>query len=436
MNKKSVLVVVMVFVFGSADLLGADWAEIDKLAASDGAAYDRFGHSVSVSGDYAIVGAYYDDDKGSDSGSAYIFKYDGTVWYEQAKLTASDGVADDLFGHCVSISGDYAIIGAYLDDDKGDKSGSAYIFKRDGETWYEQDKLTASDGAVDDLFGYSVSISGDYAIVGAWRDDDNGDDSGSAYIFKREGEAWSQQAKLTSSDGVLNDNFGVFVSISGDYAIVAAPYDDDNGISSGSAYIFNREGEVWSEEDKLIASDGDDFDYFGTSVSISNNYAIVGCRLDDDNGISSGSAYIFKRYNTASSWYEQDKLTALDGVAYDYFGASVSISGDYAIVGAYCDDDNGSDSGSAYIFKRDGTVWSEQDKLTASDGAAEDLFGYPVSMSGDYAIIGAWHDDDNGSDSGSAYMFVRCPDSDFTGDCFVDFKDLSSMGDEWLAGIK
>jgi len=272
MNKKSVLTtVVVVFLFCSADLVRADWPEVDKLLASDGADHDRFGYSVSVSGDYAIIGAYYDDDKGSYSGSAYIFKYDGTVWYEQAKLTASDGAADDLFGHCVSISGDYAIIGAYLDDDHGSESGSAYIFKRDGETWYEQDKLTASDGAAGDVFGYSVSISGDYAIVGAWRDDDKGDDSGSAYIFKR-----------------------------------------------------------------------------------------------------------------------------------------------------------------------DGSVWSEQVKLTASDGAAEDRFGYCVSVSGDYdyAIVGAYVDDDNGDYSGSAYMFAPCPDSDFTEDCFVDFRDLSVMGDEWLAGVK
>jgi hypothetical protein len=410
--------------------MAEEWQEKAKLLASDGAADDRLGYSVYISGDYAIVGAY--DANESDSGSAYIFKRDGTSWSQQAKLTASDGAADNRFGWSVSISGDYAIVGAIWDDDNGSDSGSAYIFKRDVVSWSQQAKLTALDGAATDYFGYSVSISGDYAIVGALYDDDNGSASGSAYVFKRDGVSWSQQAKLTASDGAVGDNFGYSVSIDGDLAILGACWDDDNGTASGSAYVFKRDGVSWSQQAKLTASDGANGDNFGWSVSISGNLAIVGAYCTDDNGSNSGSAYIF-RWN-GTSWIQRTELLASDGTLGGHFGWSVSISGDYAIIGAHSDDDSGSDSGSAYIFKRDGVVWSEQQKLLASDGAAYDYFGNSVSISGHNAIVGAYWDDDNGSNSGSAYAFMYCPSADLSGDCKVDFVDFALFGDWWLYG--
>ena len=252
------------------------------------------------------------------------------------KIIAGDGAAGDFFGLSVSIDGDYAIVGAHLDDDNASASGSAYIFRRFGTSWLEEAKLTASDGAVNDLFGRSVSLSGDRAIVGARGDDDNGSSSGSAYIFRRVGTVWTQEAKLTASDGQAGDRFGFSVSVDGDRAIVGADGDDDNGSNSGSAYIFRRFGTSWLEEAKLTASDGAAFDRFGFSVSLSGDRAIVGARVDDDNGSASGSAYIFRRFGT--SWLEEAKLTASDGAAFDQFGFSVSLSGDQAIVGAFRDD--------------------------------------------------------------------------------------------------
>jgi hypothetical protein len=321
---------------------------------------------------------------------------------EQSKIIASDASEYDRFGRSVSISGDYAIVGAPINDDKGDESGSAYIFKRDGDSWVEQERLLVSDGDEEDWFGGSVSISGDYAIVGAYEDNDKGAYSGSAYIFKREGNFWVEQIKLLASDGEEQNYFGTSVSISGNYAIVGAYGNDDNGLRfrSGSAYIFKREGDSWIEQDKLIASDGDEEDWFGYSVSISGNYVIVGAFKDDDKGAYSGSAYIFKR--DGNSWVEQIKLLASDGDEFDYFGVSVSISRNYAIVGADGNvDDNASDSGTAYIFMREGDSWVEQEKLLPSDGDVDDYFGRSVSISGVYAIVGA---DDYGSGSGSAYI--------------------------------
>ena len=374
-----------------------------KITASDGAAADILGASVSISGGYAIVGAPRDDDGGTDAGSAYIYVRDGMGWTEQAKLTAGDAAADDLFGWSVSISGDYAIIAAAFDGDAGDTSGSAYIFVRDGESWTEQAKLTASDAAAEDVFGWSVSISGEYAVVGAFFDDDGGTESGSAYVFEKPVGGWSdmtETAKLTASDAAAQARFGRSVSISGDYAIVGA-FGDDN--FSGSAYIFVRDGESWTEQAKLTASDAAVDDQSGESVSISGDYAVVGANGNDDGGSGSGSAYIYVR--DGENWTEQAKLTASDAAAGDEFGNSISISGDYIIVGVKNDDDGGTNSGSAYLFVRDGVNWTEQAKLKASDAASVDFFGWSVSISGGYAIVGAFGDDDNGTDSGSAYVY-------------------------------
>jgi hypothetical protein len=374
-----------------------DWAQQDKLTASDGAVSDLFAGSVCIDGDYAIVGAYYDD---SCRGSAYVFSRDGTSWAQIDKLIASDGETNDYFGCSVSISGDYAIVGAFNDDSN---MGSAYVFKRSGSSWIQEAKLTASDGESGDWFGCAVSINGDYAIVGANGDENQGSTySGSAYVFKRDGTSWMQEAKLTASPSVTGNYFGSSVCIDGDYTLVGVPGDNSN---TGSAYVFKRDGTSWMQEAKLTASDGATEDRFGSSVSISGVYAIVGAWFDDS---QTGSAYVFKRDGT--SWMQDDKLTASDGATGDCFGYSVSIDGDYCIVGASFDD---SQIGSAYVFKRSGSSWIQEAKLTASDGESGDNFGNSVSIVGDYCIVGAYRDD---SAKGSAYVFKKItPDLDCLG---------------------
>ncbi|RME44209.1 MAG: hypothetical protein D6791_13715 [Chloroflexi bacterium] len=399
-----------------------------KLTASDGATRDNFGISVAVSGDYAIVGAHRDDDNGTDSGSAYIFMRGGNNWVEQGKLIPGDGAADDRFGYSVAISGDYAIVGAYRDDDKGFDSGSAYIFVRTLSGWTEQAKLTAGDGAAGDNFGISVAIDGDHAIVGAYADDDNGLDSGSAYVFVRSGSTWSQQAKLTAGlDGATQDYFGRSVAISGDYAIVGAYRDDDQGTDSGSAYVFMRDATGWTQQAKLTAGDGADGDQFGWSVAIDGSYALVGAWLATANDFQSGSAYVFVR--SGSNWVEQAKLIADDGQAQDFFGNSVSLSGAHALIGAYGDDDTAIDSGSAYVFVRNGSTWTQRAKLTARDGTWFDNFGVSVSVNGKYTLIGADEDDDKGASSGSAYVFQTC--YDFSGDALVGVEDIQTVAAQW-----
>ncbi|MCH7820343.1 MAG: T9SS type A sorting domain-containing protein [Candidatus Marinimicrobia bacterium] len=181
MMKYTLLLTLTICAAASLSISQPAYAQISefKLTASDNAAGDEFGRSASISGDYAVVGAEFDDDNGTDAGSAYVFKRSGTSWAQEAKLLASDGAAGDVFGFSVSISGDYAVVGAH---DDGDHSGSAYLFKRTGTSWTEEAKLLASDGAAGDHFGV-VSISGGYVVVGAYFDDDNGTDAGSAYLY-------------------------------------------------------------------------------------------------------------------------------------------------------------------------------------------------------------------------------------------------------------
>ncbi len=374
------------------------WNEVAKLTASDGGGL--FGYSVSLSGNRALVGNYFDNENGFFSGSAYVFEWDGSGWVEVAKLTASDGEANDYFGYSVSLSGNRALVGAYHDDDNGSSSGSAYVFEWNGSTWVEVAKLTASDGEARDWFGYSVSLSGDRAFVGAASDDDNGSSSGSAYVFEWNGSTWVEVAKLTASDGAAGDYFGISVSLSGDRALVGASGDDDNGSYSGSAYVFEWNGSTWVEVAKLTASDGEAEAQFGSSVSRSGDRALVGAWLDDDNGEDSGSAYMYE-WN-GSAWVEVAKLTVSNREAGDHFGFSVSLSGNRALVGAYRNDGNGENSGSAYMYEWNGSTWNEVARLTASDATARDEFGWSVSLSGDRALVGA-----PGSNEGygAAYVF-------------------------------
>jgi hypothetical protein len=380
-----------------------NWTEEKKLLASDGEAGDNFGCYVSLCNDTALIGAWLDDDNGYYSGSAYVFIRIGTTWTQQAKLLASDGHPYNLFGWSVSLDNDTALIGAYWDDENGAHSGSAYVFTRTSTNWTQQAKLLASDGTTGDYFGYSVSLSGDTAIISAPLDNDNGNASGSAYVFTRTGNTWAQQAKLFAADGDVGDNFGIRVSLADETAIIGASADDD---IRGSAYVFTRNDTTWTQQAKLVASDGQSDDFFGWFISLSGDTALIGAPGDSDDGDSSGSAYVFTRIGTI--WTQQAKLVALDGHTGDYFGYAVSVCDDTGIVTAPQDDDKGADSGSAYVFTRIGTTWTQQKKLLASDGQEGDTFGWwSVSLNGNSALISSCRDDDNGLDSGSAYVFTN-----------------------------
>lgn len=372
-----------------------------KLIASDGVAGDYFGCSICASsnGNTIAVGAALNDEIGANSGTVYVYRWNSSTWVE-TKLSASDGTSNETFGACVSLSsdGNTLIVGAPGFDSSN--IGAAYVYYWNGSSWVET-KLTASDGASGDFFGESVSISGDgnTVAVGARNDDDKGSNSGSVYIYRWNGSSWVQ-TKLTASDGAAGDQFGCCVSASedGDTIAVGARDDDDKG----SVYVYGWNGSSWNGP-KFTASDGVAGDYFGWSVSLSDdgNTIVIGAVFDN----SSGSIYI--NHWNGSTWIET-KLTSSDVATNDDFGFSVSASGNgnTIVVGAELDDDNDAYSGSAYIYCWNDSSWIET-KLTASDGVFGDYFGYSVCVSGDEntIIVGAMYDDDKGTDSGSAWIY-------------------------------
>lgn len=279
------------------------------------------------------------DDRGPDSGSAYVF--DTTTGSELFKLTASDATSLAFFGASVAIDGTTATIGAPHDTGVAYQSGSAYIF--DTSSGQQLLKLVASDAAQGDEFGLSVAISGNTAVVGAPFDDDAGPDSGSAYVFNA--DTGEQLFKLSASDAAAGDEFGHSVAISGTTAVVGAPFQSNGVFASGAAYVFDT---ITGEQlFKLVASDAIATGFLGYSVDVSKGMAIAGAFGDDDGGFVSGSAYVF---DTATG--EQIlKLTASDAAQGDQFGFSVAISSGTAVAGANMDDDAGNSSGSAYVFK-------------------------------------------------------------------------------------
>ncbi len=416
---------------------GTTWTLQAKLTAADGAAGDQFGVSVAVSGASAVVGA---SGSASGPGAAYVFAGAGSAWSQQAKLTAADAAAGDLFGASVSLSGTTAVAGAA---GKSGSTGATYVFINSGTSWSQQAKLTAADGVSGDLFGFSVSISGDTVLAGAPSKTcqfncgtSRAGGLGGAYVFIRTGTSWSQQAALVSSDG--GGSFGYSVAVSGTTAIVLENY--NNSFLTGAAFAFVRAGTNWPQQAKLAASDlvvGDGLataavsgsaaligaptktggqgavyafvqtgtnwtqqaklippdvssaDGFGSAISVNGETALIGSPLKAS---QQGAVYVFVRSATDGTWSQQAKLTGASGGT--SFGKSVSLSGDTAVIGA---------SNTAYVFLRSGTSWTQQATLAGADTAAGDNFGSPVTVDGDTAVVSA----PNKNATGAAYVFVR-----------------------------
>ena len=233
------------------------WVQQQRLTASDGAAGDAFGISAAVDGDTAVIGAFNKTVGGKAvRGAAYVFVRSGTTWTQQQELTASDGAANDSFGISVAVSGDTAVVGAYVRALGTSLAvGAAYVFVRNGTLWSQQQILTASDASTNDYFGNSVAVSGNTAVIGAYRKSVNGNaQQGAAYVFTRSGALWTQQQEITSIDGAALDTFGWSVDVDGDTAIFGAVSKTVGAnIGQGSAYVYTRSGTVWSLQHELTA---------------------------------------------------------------------------------------------------------------------------------------------------------------------------------------
>jgi hypothetical protein len=434
-------------------------------------AWDATGRSLptTLTWDGGQIGLSVDD-----NGAQYPLTIDPFV--QQGYLKASNTGADDEFGWSVAISGDTLVVGAPGEDssatgvngDQGNNNavdaGAAYVFTRSGAIWSQQAYLKASNTGAGDNFGYSVAISGDTIVVGAWGEASNAtgvngnqaDNSavaaGADYVFTRSGTTWSQQAYLKASNTDANDQFGYSVAIFGDTIVVGAPNEASNGYPNdnsaayaGAAYVFTRSGTTWIQQAYLKASNTGANDAFGVSVAISGDTVVVGAPYEDSNATgvggnqtdnsanAAGAAYVFVRSGT--TWSQQAYLKASNTGAGDTFGSAVAISGDTIVVGAYGEDSNttgvngnqtdnsASGAGAAYAFTRSGTTWSQQAYLKASNTGAGDNFGQSVAISGDTVVVGAYGEssnttgvngtqtDNSATNAGAAYVFDATPPS-------------------------
>ncbi len=383
----------ILYTFSCMMVYGQNCSEIQKLLASNPSANDLLGRTIAIDSVRVAVGAIKAD---NDHGAVYVYDFDGTNWNETI-LTASNGGNDANFGISVDIEDDRIVVGAQDSDAAGPGRGAAYVYEWDGSTWNES-ILYASDGADGDKFGSAVAISGDRMVVGAVYDQDNGQFSGSIYVFEYDGSNWIETDKMIASNGMPMDIFGWRAEIDGDRIITCGDFADD-----GAVYVFDYDGTNWNET-IITASNSQPLDNVGISIDLKGDVIVAGAPGDDDNGNSAGAAYIFEW--DGSTWNES-KILPYDGDANDNFGYSIAYDGTRIVCGAYRDSDSATNAGSAYIFEWDGSAWIDE-KLVASDAAAFDSFGEDVGIDDNLIVVGGPNNDDNFSNTGSAYVFDCC----------------------------
>lgn len=384
----------------SSDTSGVGVCQITKLLALDGTASGAFSGAVSIDGNIAAVGKY--NSTIDETGYVYIFEKENGSWVQTAKFTADDANEEDYFGESLSLYGNTLLVGAQRADNSRWNSGAAYIFEKNENGWEQVAELTASDASYNHYFGIDVHLDEDVLIIGA---SNNG--NGAAYVFEKPANGWTtmtETAKLVASDGVDNDNLGRSVSIHNNVAVAGAYNNKVNGVTTGSAYVYERPSGGWvnsTETAKLIASDGASSDFFGLEVDIDESTIIVSAYRKAS---FTGAAYIFERpTNGWVSTVENQKIQASNGSTYDYYGHGVSINNGSILIGAYEEGTNGV----AYLYTKDNGVWKEFDSYTVTDGNTNKDFARSVSISGNSMILSAESDNENGAYAGAAYIFEK-----------------------------
>lgn len=416
--------------YGGADAWGQTW----KLTGSDGATGDRFGGTVTIDGQAIAIGAAEADVDGDlDQGAVYVYRGSGSAWAFEAKPIAADGLANDRYGATLSLDGTLALFGAPQDSVGGNaEQGSAYIHDRNAGgagAWGQVRQLTAGDGAAGDLFGSAVAIHGEIALVGAPYTDIAGQtDQGAVYVFRRNlggADQWGQVLKVVASDGAAGDRFGAAISLQGDTVVIGAP-----GVQAdrGAAYVLARNSggiDTWGELQKIMASDGEAGDQFGSAVVLDSVFAAIGAPSQDAPLTDQGAVYLFHRNQDGiDQWGQIHKLTALDGGEGDLFGSAIGLYQGFLLAGApFAQVGANSEQGAAYLFERNqggADAWGQVRKFVAGlDGAAGDSFGISVAINTEYAIVGSHRSDLPGAvDRGAVYVYERNKEG-------VDFWDLA-----------
>lgn len=387
-----------------------DAGPVFTLSALDGRLDDRFGTALAISGNTLVVGARWANiGEDYDRGAAYVFEKQGDGWVYQAKLVASDGWWLSGFGSSLALEGDTLVVGAQGHVAGGIQRGAAYVFTREAGVWRESAKLSPGEfGGGPSSFGASVGICENVVFVGASESRTGGDTArASVSVFVRSEAGWLRQAWLVGGDTVHNDRFGHSLACSGNTLLVGSPRADVDGVlDRGAAYLFRRSGELWGQEAKLVGTEGDPLDLFGWSVALQADVAVVGARGDTDGGsASAGAAYVFRHVDGA--WHQQTRLGAPEGEAGDQFGESVALDGSTILVGARQEDaPDVIDEGAAHVFCWTGSAWAWRGNLSPPIGSGSVRLGTAVALRGDIAIAGAPEQEiDQTRARGVAYVF-------------------------------
>ena len=381
----------------------SDWLE-QKVSSDDGATDDQFGWSVIFAGTTAFVSAP-NTTVGSNAGqgAVYVFTKSNGTWTQSQKLTADDGAAGDAFGISVALSGSTVIIGA---PNTNTFQGAAYVFTESGGSWSQVQKLTADDGTQFNQFGWSIAIQGDLAMVGSISATVGQNSSqGAVYMFSQSGGSWTQTQKFSSDDGVSGDSFGWSIALDGDTALIGTGFVTVNGNEfQGAAYFFDGSTGTWTQTQKVTASNGAAFDFFGLAVVLVDDEALIGADgAGSDEFSNEGAAYAFT--NSGGTWSETQQLLADDGQSSDSFGESLAFDGNTALVGAPGVNNS---QGAAYVFDFSGGTFTQVKKLAASDGGEGDLFGWSAAFADNTALIGAYQATvGKNVRQGAAYFFER-----------------------------
>ncbi len=375
-------------------------ADFEALIAGDTAEGDSYGYAIDIEGDRAVVAA---DGVGIGQGAVYVFERTSGSWMMTQRIRPENLGSLAIFGCSVSLSGDRILVGSAGDRTLGIKAGAAYVYDFDGTQWNETVKLLPSDRQEGDRFGWDVSLEGDRALIGAYNDDDRGDDAGSAYVFEHDGSQWIEAAKLLPDAGNLNGRFGDSVALGSSWAIVGAYGSDHLANGAGAAYLFRRTSGTWTRQAVLLPPTGMAGDHFGHCVALTGDWVAVGAPGEDVDGSSAGGVYLYQR--SGSSWSLSGRVAPADVAIGDKFGESIDLDGDRLVAGSAQDDDRGDRSGSASLFSRQGSTWSQTQKIVLEFEAPLARFGHAVALGESRVAVGTPYLETAGPSSGAAWVF-------------------------------
>jgi hypothetical protein len=375
-----------------------------KLQPTDLQKNYSFGEDLAIEGDTLVVATRGDKHTGAASGAVHVYEWDGGAWGSDTKLIADEPHTRDAFGSSVAIWGDMVAVGAELETHSTlSRAGAAYLFERDGDGYRQQARVTASDAAANDSFGYAVDVDGDTLVVSALLARAFGVRSvGAVYVFTRSGETWAQVQKLSAPEALESTTFGRSVALSGDTLLVGADGARVDGLMSGAAYVYQRGDAGFAYEATLAPARPEDDQLFGLAVALEGDRALVGSPLEGPTGAQHGAAYVFER--SGAGWQQTAHLAASDPHE-ARFGVAVSLDGDAALIGAASARTSSVKAGAAYFFVLSSDGWLEQARLAPDDGLADDAFGTAVGLSNHHLIVGAPGRDDFGTKSGAVYPF-------------------------------